>query len=515
MFQAHEGDLLRIHTVRESIIIDAGPPGCSATLARLLRSRARCRLLILTHLDQDHYGGLRALVDAALKQRAPRGIHWPQTVWLNDFEPRGTLNALMDGVEEDGDADEYLHAAVGAASAWAERNRLVILDGHSEDDPNRREEPPLLDARVHVMVGPDAFDYLRRLLDQPTEMLLADVEAAVRNALSLLALALDIDAGTERDREQPDLRRRVNDALRRCNAILDRGAPMRRRHPSALLFPGAVVTVSPAPGVTVRVLDPELRHRLSDGEDITQHLPPEVGGLVHLARDGPALLHDLQRDHETVTLADALRSLPGVRVEAATAGRRARPFGTDLLLQVLGPGRTDLKELRRDWRRIREKGRVHVRRSMLAFMEASLFDVARARYSIDRSVTNRSSIQVLASTASGYAVLTGDGRPDTLTEGLRTAHVPPSRCTVFKAAHHGSAHNIVLTEDPNATLYRLNPHALWISGKDKAPATAFVDYIERQRLWFGFAISATNLNADLRKIGGVTPLAGPCIWTRL
>ena len=48
MLQAHAGDLLRIVTRTESVIVDAGPPSCRDTLADLLGGQQRCRLLVLT-----------------------------------------------------------------------------------------------------------------------------------------------------------------------------------------------------------------------------------------------------------------------------------------------------------------------------------------------------------------------------------------------------------------------------------------------------------------------------------
>src|SRR5205085_3143530 len=94
--------------------------------------------------------------------------------------------------------------------------------------------------------------------------------------------------------------------------------------------------------------------------------PREVAGILHLSRDGTVLLEDMLNDDDTLSLADALRSL-GIRVESAIAGRHAQPLQSDLKLQVIGPGPTELNELRARWREIREKARVHVKRRMFAF----------------------------------------------------------------------------------------------------------------------------------------------------
>jgi hypothetical protein len=513
MLQAHAGDLLRIVTRTESVIVDAGPPSCRDTLADLLGGQQRCRLLVLTHLDEDHYGGLRALMQATMDGRAPAGMRWPERIWVNDFEPRGTLNALVDGIEDDGAPNELLRVAVDAANAWRQRNPLEVVRAgdRREDDAAERH---LDDARIHVAVGPDTFEYLlRRVEAVEGEVPVDDLDAAMRSALELVALALDLAAHASGERI--DLRTRLAEVLRRFEALAARREPHARTAAHELRFRDTVVTGRSRAGVRVRTADQALADQLRAGDDLRRHMPPEVGGLLHLARDGPVLLEELRRDHEFLTLSDALRALPGVVVESATAGRTDRPLRTNLRLDVLGPGAKDLAELRRSWRRIREKGRLHVRRAHLAFLEASLFDASHEHYALDRSVTNRSSIQVLASTSSGYAVLTGDGRPDTLIEGLQRVGVPPTPCVAFKAAHHGSSHNIALDEDPNLTFAMLKPRAVWISGSGHHPTAAFIDYLRQQRGHLAFEVVATNLNDALRTIDGVTMAPNGVVSTPL
>jgi hypothetical protein len=510
MLQARAGDLFRIVTRTESVIVDAGPRSCRDTLADLLSGQQRCRLLVLTHLDEDHYGGLHALMQATMDGRAPAGMRWPERIWVNDFEPRGTLNALVDGVEDDGAPDDLLRVAVDAANVWRQRNPLEVTGDRREDDWTERH---LDDARIHVAVGPDTFEYLLRRVEAVEGKVPADIDAAILYALELVALALELEARASGERI--DLRTRLAEMLRRFEVLAARREPHARTAAHELRFRDTVVTGTSRAGVQIRTADRALADQLRAGDDLSQHVPPEVGGLLHLARDGPVLLEELRRDHEFLTLSDALRALPGVVVESATAGRTDRPLRTNLRLDVLGPGAKDLAELRRSWRRIREKGRLHVRRAHLAFLEASLFDASHERYALDRSVTNRSSIQVLASTSSGYAVLTGDGRPDTLIEGLQRVGVPPTPCVAFKAAHHGSSHNIALDEDPNLTFAILKPRAVWISGSGHHPTAAFVDYLRQQRGHLAFEVVATNLNDALRTLDGVTTASNGVVSTPL
>lgn len=499
MYQAEKGDLLRIKTPKECVIFDSGTPGCATTLLDLLSTpRNRCRLLIVTHLDQDHYGGLRSLVQSSFNRKLKDGLRYPETVWLNDFEPRNTLSSLLDGLEEDGPARDTLNDAIAAAKEWRERHPLVFVDAETDTGAE--------DPRLHIEMDHEAFQYLLDVLDQPQKRLPSDFEYSLSLVLDLLQSGLDLRPAED------ELRTRARETLRRVNAMIDRRDPILRRNINKLELGNTVIAVSDKLGIRVHARDRALLERVRAGD--LQDEPREVAGILHLSRDGTVLLEDMLNDDDTLSLADALRSL-GIRVESAIAGRRAQPLHSDLELQVIGPGRTELNELRARWREIREKARVHVKRRMFAFLEASLFMAVADRYALDRSVTNRSSIQVLASTSSGWAVLTGDGRPDTLAEGLKAARVPATRCSVFKAAHHGGAHNIMLGEDPNAVFEKLEPLQIWISGKGDHPAGAFVDYIRRQQKRYGFSVAATNLNDALRAMPDVRVLRQNPIRTSL
>jgi hypothetical protein len=223
MFQAYEGDLLRICSDSESVIVDSGPAACAETVRDLLQSRKRCRLLILTHLDRDHYGGLRVLVEEALKARNAAALAWPDRVWVNEFEPRGSVNALMDGLEHDGDPADLLVAAIGAANEWRAHNPVLFTD---VGDEKRDREWLFGNARLHVTVGEDAFAYLTQLLriadhQRAAETAVAaDVEAVLKDALHAVELALDLHhAG---DGEEIRLRALREDLLRRCARLIER-----------------------------------------------------------------------------------------------------------------------------------------------------------------------------------------------------------------------------------------------------------------------------------------------------
>jgi hypothetical protein len=111
----------------------------------------------------------------------------------------------------------------------------------------------------------------------------------------------------------------------------------------------------------------------------------------------------------------------------------AREFG-NLTLQIVGPTRTNLDELRTDW---------------LEWLDRFGPDIASGNpllmANADNSVPNLSSVMFLA-TADGKTVLfTGDGRSDHLLDGLEASGLLPTgeklHVDVLKVMHHGSDRN--------------------------------------------------------------------------
>ena len=113
---------------------------------------------------------------------------------------------------------------------------------------------------------------------------------------------------------------------------------------------------------------------------------------------------------------------------------KAVPFG-NLRLQVVGPTKQNLQELREDW---------------LAWLQKHEDAVAsgdpRVAAMADRSIPNLSSIMVLARAHGKKILLTGDGRGDHLLQGLEQAKLLDANgklhVHVLKAAHHGSDRNV-------------------------------------------------------------------------
>ena len=245
---------------------------------------------------------------------------------------------------------------------------------------------------------------------------------------------------------------------------------------------------------------------LEEGQRIA--LPEPLGGLVHHALRGVAHLNALADFPKTLRLVDAIRQAwPNTRIcenvgspgSATTSDFKVGGFG----LRVLGPDQKERQLLRSHWNRVREKGRVHLGRDHIAFLEASVHRAFTDSYSADSSVTNRSSIQLLVEGPNRFAVLTGDGRPETLLRGLQSGGLPKAkRCRVFKAAHHGSDHNIRIDELDNAVLTALEPKIIWVSGKgEHHPSEKFLLYLAGQRARHKFAIKLTNGNKALQRTG--------------
>lgn len=107
----------------------------------------------------------------------------------------------------------------------------------------------------------------------------------------------------------------------------------------------------------------------------------------------------------------------------------------NLTLQVVGPRKENLTELRKewlDWLETQKKGE----KTTNPFFEAMS----------DKSYTNTSSIMVLAEAEGKKILLPGDGRGDHLIQGLQKTNLLDSKgelhVDILKLPHHGSLNNV-------------------------------------------------------------------------
>jgi hypothetical protein len=441
MHQANSGDLLRIVRGTSSVIFDSGTTSQMDQLAQMLQTHY-CEMLVLTHLDADHYGGLRALIQ---KWMSGRAVQWPRRIVVNDFEPRESVAAVLFAIGENGldrEPAKIIDEVIEAGARWSE-------GAHNHSDRRERSEDlGDFEARHVVEVDRDAFWYL--------------YEVAAKFG------------------ELPRWQSRRSSDLQVLSFFLDEGRVLVMSGPAS------------PPGI-----------RISRSSGIDSDLPIAIRAIRHLAENGPELLRKYVReDASFLPLIEAIHHLPGVEIIGARSGQRFDVLNGALELLVVGPDEKELEFLRRSWKTVRDRGRIHVGRYYLAFVEATVFMALHERQRLDSSSTNRSSIQVVAQTGDSYAVLTGDGRPDTIERAL--SMFPRGECRVFKAAHHGSANNILTHQDPNTILNRLKPKQIWISAGDrKHPAPGFLAYLHHlQRPDSPFEICVTNANENVDAIRG-------------
>jgi beta-lactamase superfamily II metal-dependent hydrolase len=110
----------------------------------------------------------------------------------------------------------------------------------------------------------------------------------------------------------------------------------------------------------------------------------------------------------------------------------------NLKLHVVGPTRSDLLSLQKDW----EEWLVKQEKAK----KLPAKDAKKATRDLDKSVPNLSSIMLLAEAEGKTVLLTGDGQGEHMEEGLRQAGLLKEDATlhvdVFKLAHHGSMRNV-------------------------------------------------------------------------
>lgn len=130
---------------------------------------------------------------------------------------------------------------------------------------------------------------------------------------------------------------------------------------------------------------------------------------------------------------------PGLPHGLVCADDIPKPIAFDnLRLQVVGPTKQNLEELRQEW---------------LAWLQKHEDAVASGDPLVaamaDRSIPNLSSIMVLAKAHRKKILLTGDGRGDHLLQGLEQAKLLDSKgklhVAILKVSHHGSERNATKT----------------------------------------------------------------------
>ncbi len=495
MHQAGKGDLLRIVGGGQSIIIDSGTADRSERLRRLL-AEMPCELLVLTHLDADHFGGLQQLVQEHFDGKANE-VRWPAEIVVNDFEPREAVESVRAVVGADDPIN--LDSLIAQAREWqaAGRESTSVVTSTRERRPCHRHGRLRRSSKRMTRHSSISLHHLRNNRDDG----LSKTHTSLRTFDKL-----SHEYGDE-------AAHRHGSSVRRGWFFREGGNAYRQNERVFLLDSGAVLVTRRSqtrrPGISVFINDPSL----VDGTEgtIPAGLPPPVRGLLHLAQEGPQILESVKLASETMTLIEALRKIVGKdKVTFAQVEKRPRisALHDALMLHVVGPDEPELRGLREKWREIRERGQIHVGMRHTAFLEATFFAADAGRFRMDTSVTNRSSIQLIADTALGRAVLTGDGRPDTLDRVVETlSSLPSRRCLVFKAAHHGSDHNIDLRQDPNKILNRFQPKQIWVSGGDKFhPAREFLRYLHEQRQHVPFEIAVTNANENVRAMQPRLPI---------
>ena len=161
--------------------------------------------------------------------------------------------------------------------------------------------------------------------------------------------------------------------------------------------------------------------------------PPPAGWKI--GRDAAAVLASVPQGRKlrdrARALSLALNENPVSTASAASVGK----LGGQLTFKVLGPNAARLAALKKKWQEIKKKK---------ATMKPAAFDALVAEF-VDDSVTNLSSIVVLATFAKKTMLLTGDARGDDILAALEAAKLlkpkKPLHVDLFKLPHHGSVHN--------------------------------------------------------------------------
>jgi hypothetical protein len=162
----------------------------------------------------------------------------------------------------------------------------------------------------------------------------------------------------------------------------------------------------------------------------------------------------------------------------------------NMSLRVVGPSRSSLIRLRRQWR-------AWLRRHEEAIGSGDPLLAANS----DRSVPNLSSIMTLVEADGRRMLLSGDGRSDHLLQGLERIGllVPGGTITVdlLKLPHHGSARNVTKTLFDRV---RANRYVISTNGRDGNPDPATL-------AWLAMAIRDQGRSAEILATNSTPSLA--------
>jgi beta-lactamase superfamily II metal-dependent hydrolase len=189
-------------------------------------------------------------------------------------------------------------------------------------------------------------------------------------------------------------------------------------------------------------------------------------------------------------LAGLVRDIPlnpkfqGGLVSVESAGKPLS-FG-GLELRVVGPDARALTRLKKDWTK---------------WLAKASRRVARGKAKPDTSVTNRSSIVLLAKSGSKSILLTGDSRWDEVLSGLETAGALDNESRihvdVLKVQHHGSMRNSKPEFFQRVTA---NKYVISANGRYENPDVDTLLWIVDAANGRNFEMIVTNVPAQVKKL---------------
>lgn len=150
-------------------------------------------------------------------------------------------------------------------------------------------------------------------------------------------------------------------------------------------------------------------------------------------------------------------------------------------MTVLGPLRTEVEDLRREW--AKWKGKQDGRAALAAYL--------------DKSVPNLSSLVVLIEQDGHSMLLTGDARGDKVLMGLKEAKLlkgkKPFKVDILKLPHHGSSRNL---DDDFFELVHADHYVVSGDGTYGNPDRDTLKMIEKARPEGGYVVHMTYSAAD-------------------
>lgn len=159
-----------------------------------------------------------------------------------------------------------------------------------------------------------------------------------------------------------------------------------------------------------------------------------------------------------------------------------------LAIDVIGPGQTELDELRKDWKK--------ALKTILKTGPASL----AAAEKLDKSVRNLSSIVCIASVDGTEILLTGDARSDMILDWLKKAgrfdNGQQAHFAILKVPHHGSDYNVTTDFFRSVTA---DHYVISGDGRHGNPEPATLRMIFDARGNAAYSIHLTYSPADIMK----------------